>query len=137
MILKSYYKEIKSDPSIVPKLDSFIIDIARKSGLNPEKFNNLSLAFSEALANSIVHGNKCDPSKVVKIKVEVNESKIVIRIKDQGKGFDINSVPDPTKEENILKESGRGIHIMKSFLDELHYNFCEDGTETVLVLTLK
>lgn len=137
MALKTYYKEIKSDPSIVPSLDKFIIDIAKKAGMNPEKFNNLSLAFSEALANSIVHGNKCDLNKTVKIKVEVNESKITIKIKDEGEGFDINTVPDPTKDENILKESGRGIHIMKSFLDELRYNFSREGTETILVLTLK
>ncbi len=137
MSVKKYYKEIQSIPEIVPNLDKFIIGIAKKSGLNPEKFNNLSLSFSEALSNSIIHGNRCDTSKKVKITVEVNDSKMVIKIKDEGKGFDVNSIPDPTKDENILKESGRGILIMKSFLDGLYYNFTEEGTETILVLTLK
>jgi len=135
--IKTYYKEIQSIPEIVPELDNFVIDIAKRSGMNPEKFNNLSLSFSEALSNSIIHGNKCDPQKKIKITIDVNEQKMIIKIKDEGKGFDLKSVPDPTKDENILKESGRGIHIMKSFLDDLYYNFSEDGTETVLVLNLK
>ncbi|MEG8946979.1 ATP-binding protein [Rosettibacter firmus] len=137
MSIKTYYKEIQSIPEIVPELDNFVIDIAKRSGMNPEKFNNLSLSFSEALSNSIIHGNKCDPQKKIKITIDVNEQKMIIKIKDEGKGFDLKSVPDPTKDENILKESGRGIHIMKSFLDDLYYNFSEDGTETVLVLNLK
>ncbi|MDH7605124.1 MAG: ATP-binding protein [Melioribacter sp.] len=137
MSIKTYYKEVESNPEIVPTLDKFVIDIAKKSGMNPEKFNNLSLSFSEALSNSIIHGNKCDTNKKIKIRIDVNDSKMVIRIKDEGKGFDLNSVPDPTKDENILKDSGRGIHIMKSFLDDLYYQFSEEGTETVLVLKLK
>lgn len=137
MSQKTYYKEIESDPTLVPTLDQFIIGIAKESGMNPEKFNNLSLSFSEALSNSIIHGNKNDPNKKVKITVNVNDSKMVIIIKDEGKGFNIDSIPDPTKPENILKDSGRGIHIMRAFLDDLHYNFTDGGTETILVLSLK
>ncbi|KAB2846473.1 MAG: ATP-binding protein [Melioribacteraceae bacterium] len=59
-----------------------------------------------------------------------------IIFKDEGKGFNINTVPDPTKPENILKESGRGIHIMKNFLDDLKYNFTPTGTEAILVVRL-
>lgn len=137
MSQKTYYKEIESDPTLVPTLDQFIIGIAKESGMNPEKFNNLSLSFSEALSNSIIHGNKNDPNKKVKITVNVNDSKMVIIIKDEGKGFNIDSIPDPTKPENILKDSGRGIHIMRAFLDDLNYNFTDGGTETILVLSLK
>lgn len=137
MSQKIYTKEINSDPAIVPTLDEFIIGIAKECGMNPEKFNNLSLSFSEALSNSIIHGNKSDPNKKIKITININNSKMVIIIKDEGKGFDINSIPDPTKPENILKDSGRGIHIMRAFLDDLYYKFTEEGTETILVLSLK
>jgi len=134
---KIYQKEIYSDPTLIPSLDDFITSIAKEAGLDTEKFNNLSLSFSEAVSNSMTHGNCLDPTKKVTITVKVNESKMVIIIKDEGKGFNIHDVPDCTKPENILKDSGRGIHIMKSFLDNLTFNFTPEGTETILVLNLR
>jgi len=133
---KVYIKEISSNPEYLPELEKFILDIANDIGLDNDRTNSLSLSFSEAVSNSIVHGNKSDSSKKIKIKVEVAQDKIIITIKDEGKGFNIESVPDPTKPENILKDSGRGIHIMKSFLNDLRYNFTPDGTETILTLNL-
>ena len=134
---KTYYKEIPSDPNLLPELDSYLLKIAKEVGMNEEYFNNLSLSFSEAASNSIVHGNKLDINKKVRITVIVDETKMTIIIKDEGKGFDLNAVPDPTKPENILKDSGRGIHIMRSFLLDLSYNFTPTGTETKLVLNLR
>ena len=81
-----------------------------------------------------MHGNKSDRNKFLKIKVIVDDEKFKIIFKDEGNGFNPQKVPDPTKPENILKDNGRGIHIMKTFLDELSYNFTEDGTETILIL---
>lgn len=133
---KIYIKEIESNPDLLPELDDFILNIAKEAGLDSDQTNSLSLSFSEAASNSILHGNKCDPNKKIKIKVEINSSNLIITIKDEGKGFDIESVPDPTKPENILKDSGRGIHIMKSYLSDLRYNFSSDGTETILTIKL-
>jgi serine/threonine-protein kinase RsbW len=132
-----YTKEIQSDPELLSDAEKYILDIAREAHLNKDKFNDLELAFSEAAANSIVHGNKADKNKIVKITVKVDDDKMTISLKDQGAGFDLNEVPDPTKPENILKDHGRGIHIMKSFLSELSYNFTPEGTETILVVSLK
>ncbi len=134
---KIYVKEIPSDPELLPELEEFIVNVAEESNLNKEKFNSLTLSFSEAASNSLLHGNKLDKSKKVKITVRVDDKQMTIIIKDEGKGFDISSVPDPTKPENILKDSGRGIHIMKSFLDTLRYNFTPTGTETILEITLQ
>lgn len=134
---KVYVKEVATDPDLLPELEEFILDIAEKSRLNKEKFNNLTLSFSEAVSNSFLHGNKLDKKKKIKITVKVNDEKITLIIKDEGKGFNIKTVPDPTKPENILKDSGRGIHIMRSFLDKLQYNFTPTGTETILIISLK
>jgi serine/threonine-protein kinase RsbW len=134
---KIFKKEIISDPDLLPELEEFIIDCAIRSDLNKEKLNSLALSFSEAASNSLLHGNQLDKSKKVKIKVTVDDTKMIISIKDEGKGFKIESVPDPTRPENILKDSGRGIHIMKSFLSDLRYNFTPSGTETILEITLK
>ncbi len=134
---KVYVKEVPSNPELLPELEEFIIHIAELSHLEKEKFNNLVLSFSEAVSNSFLHGNKLDKKKKVKITVKVNDEKMTVMIKDQGKGFSIKDVPDPTKPENILKDSGRGIHIMRSFLNDLKYNFTPTGTETILVISLK
>ena len=127
-----YEKEISSDPESLPELEEFILDIAKKCNLNDEKLNGLALSFSEAASNSVVHGNKLDKNKKVKISVLVNDKKITIIIKDEGRGFNPQAVPDPTRPENILKDNGRGIHIMRSFLYDLRYNFTPSGTETIL-----
>lgn len=133
---KTYVKEIASDPDLLPELEEFIVKLAVKSNLRDDKLNSLALSFSEAASNSVVHGNKLDKNKKVKITVHVNDKNMTVIIKDEGKGFDISTVPDPTKPENILKDSGRGIHIMRSFLNDLRYNFTPTGTETILEISL-
>lgn len=132
-----YQKEISSDPDLLPELEEFIVDLAKKYKMSEDRLNSLALSFSEAASNSVVHGNKLDVNKKVKITVTVDENKMTVIIKDEGKGFDIDSVPDPTKPENILKDSGRGIHIMRSFLNDLRYNFTPTGTEAILEIDLK
>ncbi len=134
---KIYSKEFPSDPELLPEAEEYILNIAREINLDQEKFNHLTLAFSEAAANSIVHGNKSDKNKIVKITVTVDNDTMTISLKDQGEGFKVEEVPDPTAPENILKDHGRGIHIMKSFLQELKYVFTPDGTETILVVSLR
>ena len=136
MSQKIYTKEIPSDPELLPDLENFIVDLAVKSNLREDKLNSLALSFSEAASNSVVHGNKFDKNKKVKITVLINEKTMTIIIKDEGKGFDITTVPDPTKPENILKDSGRGIHIMRSYLNDLRYNFTPTGTEAILEISL-
>lgn len=133
---KIYSKEIASDPDLLPELEEFILGLAVKSNLRDDKLNSLALSFSEAASNSIVHGNKLDKNKKIKITVKVSEKNMTVIIKDEGEGFNIETVPDPTKPENILKDSGRGIHIMRSFLNNLRYNFTPTGTETILEICL-
>lgn len=137
MAEKVFVKEIPSDPDLLPEIEEYILEIAKEVKLDEEKFNNLTLSVTEAASNSIVHGNKMDAGKKVIITVRVDEKNMTISIKDQGNGFDPSKVPDPTKPENILKDSGRGIHIMRSFLDDLRYNFTPEGTEVTLVISLK
>lgn len=90
------------------------------------------LATQEALNNAIKHGNKMDPNKMVDFGVHVAEGEFRITVQDEGQGFDLEQVPDPTKPENLLKTSGRGIFYMKSFMDRVEYN-TEKGTKVTLV----
>ena len=131
-----YEREIPSDPDLLPELEELIVELAKKSNLREDKLNSLALSFSEAASNSVVHGNELDKSKKVKITVLLDEKKLTVIIKDEGKGFNVDKVPNPCHPENILKDSGRGIHIMRSFLDDLKYNFTPTGTETILEISL-
>ena len=134
---KTYNRVVPSDPDILPELEEYIIQIAKEVNLDDTKINNLALSFSEAISNCMKHGNRFDKSKTVTITVKIDDAKLAVILKDEGKGFDLQGVPDPTKPENILKDSGRGIHIMKNFLDELRYNFTPTGTEVILELSIR
>ena len=133
----SYQKIVKSDPNLIPDVNEFIFSILSPLTIESEILTNLNLAISEALSNAMVHGNKLDPNKVVVVTLDVFDSKIELSIKDSGQGFDPDEVPDPTRPENILKDSGRGIYIMNSFIDDVFYNFSNEGTELKLILQIK
>lgn len=137
MTIKNFSREVPSDPDLLPEIEEYVVDKIKNLGLSDEKFNNFALSVSEAASNSIVHGNICDQSKKVKITIQIDDNHVIVKFKDEGKGFVPDLVPDPTAPENILKDNGRGIHIMKTFLDSLEYNFEGDGTEVVLKLKIK
>jgi serine/threonine-protein kinase RsbW len=134
---KAFKKIVRSDPNLIPEVDEFVFDNIKSLNFDEGVLSNLSLALSEALSNAMVHGNKLDPKKDVIICLKFSDDELVISIKDEGNGFDPDSVPDPTKPENILKDSGRGIHIMRSFIEKVKYNFSSTGTELRFIIKLK
>ncbi len=93
------------------------------------------LATQEALNNAIKHGNKMDENKKVHFFIEVEGHEFRIVVKDEGDGFDLSKVPDPTNPENLLKTSGRGIFYIKSFMDHVEYN-TEDGCTVTMTKRL-
>lgn len=133
---KNYHLEIESDPNNLITVEEFINYIAVEINLNPEKFSGLLLAVTEATTNAIIHANKKDISKLVTIDASFINNRLTLSIKDEGVGFDPSSVPDPTEPENLLKDSGRGLYLMKIYADELKYNITPTGTEAILVLNL-
>jgi serine/threonine-protein kinase RsbW len=82
----------------------------------------IKLALEEGLANAIRHGNRQDGSKKVFLSYDIDERRVVITISDEGPGFDPACVPDPTLDENLDKPSGRGIMLMRAYMDEVQYN---------------
>lgn len=79
-------------------------------------------AFEEAVANAVTHGNKGDPAKGVTVELVVNDAKVEMTISDEGPGFDVTRLEDPTAEQNIMKEFGRGVMLIRSFTDEVQFN---------------
>lgn len=134
MTSKQYSLEISSDPNNLLTVEEFVNYFAKEIGLDEEKLQSLLLALTEATTNAIIHANKCDANKPVQIVVTDSDDKVKISIKDQGCGFDPDKVPDPTQPDNLLKDSGRGIYLMRFYMNEVKYNVTPTGTETILVL---
>ena len=95
--------------------------------------SELSTALSEAVANAIVHGNKTHPEKFVDLKIWIYKDKVILRIKDEGKGFDYKKLPDPLASENIKKRNGRGVYLMTVLVDKVRFCQRKDGMEVVLI----
>ena len=88
------------------------------------------LALEEAIVNAIKHGNGMDPDKNVQIECRVCPERVWVRIRDEGDGFDVSTLPDPTLEENLERPSGRGILLMREFMTKVEY--VENGTCVIL-----
>jgi len=127
--LEKQYLVLNSNRNEIPKFDNLLEKVNGKFNLAMEKFINLQIACSEAIINAIVHGNKENDSKKVYIIIEYDEFLLSVRIKDEGTGFNVDAIPDPTSNENILKESGRGIFIIRSLVDDFKCISSESGTE--------
>ena len=137
MAENKYSLEIESDPNNLITVEEFVNYFAKDLGVSDERMNGLLLSVTEATTNAIIHGNKCNLDKKVYINVLVENNNIIIKVKDEGDGFDPASVPDPTEPQNLLKDSGRGVYLMKVYMDDLKYNATPNGMETVLVLKLE
>ncbi len=83
------------------------------------------------MTNAVLHGNRKDEKKTVELTLKSLPDAVEISVHDQGLGFNPKEVPDPTKEENILKTSGRGIFFMHSFMDEVDWLIRPEGGTTV------
>jgi len=133
---ENYTLEIESNPNNLITVEEFVNYFAKDIGIPEERMNGLMLSVTEATTNAIKHANKSDESKLVKINVNVEGRKVIISVKDEGIGFDPQKIPDPTEPENLLKDSGRGVYLMRFYMDDLKYNITPTGTETILVLNL-
>ena len=113
---------IKSNISELKNVEIFLQKTFEEWNISQKNFNSVFLCVSEAVVNSIEHGNRNDKNKTVSIRVDCVEQQIDVCVYDEGEGFDFNNIIDPTLKENIKKESGRGIHIIKSLTKEVEYN---------------
>jgi len=93
----------------------------------------IAMAVREAAVNAVLHGNAYDPEKKVELEFERTPQDLVITIRDQGKGMDMAKIPDPLAPENLLKTSGRGIFLIRSFMDSVEIHPSQTGTEIKLI----
>ena len=117
--------ELMSKPESLTIVERMIDDVRNRYQVSEDMFGNMLVAITEAVTNAIYHGNKSDPSKKVHVSCAHAQNAIVFTIADEGNGFDYYNLPDPTAPENLEKECGRGIFLMKHLTDQLI--FSENG----------
>jgi serine/threonine-protein kinase RsbW len=113
--------EIDSDFSSINNVELFIDEMCMKLSVSDDLYGNVLIAVSEAVNNAIQHGNQF--SKTLKVELNVCDSEQIFNfsVSDKGTGFDFVNLPDPTSPDNVLKENGRGVFLMKNLADEVEF----------------
>jgi len=128
LIIKSKYENLRS-------VEKFVDEISSDLSLTDQVYGNILIATLEAANNAIIHGNKGQEDKNVDITLTRKQGRIVLRVQDQGSGFDYKNIPDPTAPENIEKINGRGVFLMQKLSDQIE--FFENGSIVELTFILK
>jgi serine/threonine-protein kinase RsbW len=102
--------------------ESIVMRICGAAGFTEEDSHKIGMSVREAVINAYHYGNREDRAKKILFTVELNAEKMTVRVLDQGPGFEVEEVPDPLSEENLLRTSGRGIFLMRAFMDEFVVN---------------
>ncbi len=124
---------LQSTMESVAEIESIAEKMAAQAGFDEDETFHITMAVREAAVNAVLHGNEYEPDKQVTASFEDTGSDLVFTIADQGKGVDPDSLPDPLSEENLLRGTGRGIFLIRSFMDEVHFRQLHPGTELTMV----
>jgi serine/threonine-protein kinase RsbW len=118
-----YTLQLRSALTSLNQLEGFIDQIKLRYQLNEEVYANVMACLNEACVNAIVHGNRLSPNLKVYLNLEVFvDKKLVFTVTDEGEGFDYETLPDPTAPENLEKEAGRGVFIIRRLADQCIFN---------------
>jgi len=120
---KKYKLKVSSDSSNLELIRKFVFDVATKSGFSIEDANKIELAVDEACSNVVKHAYRGEEKETIEIDVNVQEDRIIVKVKDKGKGFNPQSIQPPDMVEYLkqYKMGGLGIHIIKSLMDEIDF----------------
>jgi serine/threonine-protein kinase RsbW len=124
---------IPSTPDQIQVVEEQAESLARLAGFAEDERDNIAIAITEMVANAIFHGNHADAAKNVHVRFRLDAQELNIAIRDEGGGFDPDAVADPLQPENLLKDRGRGIFIVRTLMDEVNFRPANPGTEVVLI----
>lgn len=113
--------DLPSRIEAVAEAANAVAKIVNRLGFGEEAVFAIDVSVREAVINAVLHGNKRDESKTVEVAFKSRPDALEIEVRDQGQGFDAAEVPDPTLPENIMKTSGRGLFLIRNFMDEVEW----------------
>jgi len=125
--------QLNSTMESVAQVEAAAEKLAAEAGLDEDERFHVAMAAREAAVNAVLHGNEYDPAKQISASFENTGRALVITIADQGKGLDPETLPDPLAAENLLRGAGRGIFLIRAFMDEVRFRQLHPGTELTLV----
>ena len=123
--------EVLEEMNVLDKAIGVVLKAMDNQGFADDTIRKMKITLTELLVNALHHGNKKDPLKKVILGHIVDKNKSVISILDEGDGFNPSVVPDPTLPENLIKDSGRGLYIVRCYVDDLYFN--EKGNRVTIV----
>lgn len=128
---------LESSLESVDEAETLVMKEAEKAGFDDDEQHQVGMAIRECMVNAVVHGNRYNKNKKVHLQIERSSESLIITIGDEGAGFDMRSLPDPLAPENLLRQSGRGLLLIRAFMDDfdLHPR-AGGGTEVRLVKNL-
>ena len=115
-------------------LERDTLELAQSAGFLGDELEKVALAVREVVANAIIHGNRLDDQKKIVVTVVRTPEQFKVVVWDEGRGFDVNCLPDPGSPEVLLRESGRGIYMARAFMDEFHVQTGPAGGTTVSLI---
>ncbi len=125
--------DVPSDLGVIGEAVELVATSVPPGTLSPRRLRfNLRAALAEALANAILYGSGDDPERIVRVRVELGRDAVRIHVTDEGDGFDTSALPDPTRPENLQREAGRGLFVLRHLVDDVAFN--EKGNGICLTL---
>ena len=135
-IIKGNMIIIPSSLEYLTNIDDFIEGILRGYEVEESTIADIAISVSELVNNSVSHGNKSDDGKTVAVSIAKKGDDVEIKIEDQGTGFDPQAISNPLDEENLLKDTGRGIFIVNALMDKVDVQTTKDGTITTITKSI-
>ena len=127
---------LKSNPKHVRKVEPFLKKINRVAHLDEIQMHKMMVSLTEAVNNAIIHGNKSNLEKMVRVRCEVLPGWLVVSVQDEGNGFVPEKVRNPLRKQNLMRENGRGIFLMKTLMEKVEIEHGPSGTQVSLWLDL-
>lgn len=128
---------LPSTPKSIGRVEGFLAKINARVALDEIQMHKLMVSLTEAVNNAIIHGNKANPKKKVRVVCECLPELLEFTITDEGKGFKPDKVKNPLKEENLLNTSGRGIFLMRTLMDKVEFDIGKAGATVRLVMNIR
>ncbi|MBM2815171.1 MAG: rsbW [Ignavibacteria bacterium] len=133
----SFRKEFDSDKKSIKFIEAVLQDLKKALSIDEETYYGIVISTSEGMNNAIYHGNKCNPEKKACLSIEATKKEIIFIIEDEGLGFSFDDLPDPRIPENLYKDHGRGVFIIRNFMDTVDFIHSGRGTKLIMKKKIK